>query len=414
MDKAVPIAALVVLALMATIAIFALLRHKSRLRTAAALQEHERERLKAQIESLRASTAVPKTAAWNGYRRFRVLAKNRESDSIASFLLMPIDEKPLPAFLPGQFLTFELDTPGSSEPIVRCYSLSDSPNPNFYRVTIKRITPPRSDGPSGSNYFHDYVSAGSILKVRAPAGAFVLDPADDRPVVLLAGGVGLTPVLSMLLAICDQPAIQGRDVWFFYGVRDGSEQVMKRDLQDLAKANSWLKLHVCYSAPLMTDREGIDYHQKGRVTVELLKRLLPSSNYAYYICGPPPFMNSLITDLKAWGVPDKDVHYEAFGQQSSEEAGGATMRRMQVRSSKVKFARSGKEASHPSDKPLITVAKKCGAKITWGCCAGDCGMCKTLVQSGEVIYAKEPSFHREAGYCLPCVGIPKGDVVLEA
>jgi hypothetical protein len=232
--------------------------------------------------------------------------------------------------------------------------------------------------------------------------------------VFLSSGVGLTPVLSMLQSMCDTPIEQERDVWFFFGVRDGSEHIMKRVLQELAKSNPWIKLHICYSQPRPTDQAGVDYHHKARVNVDVLKEVLPSNNYAYYICGPPKMMSDMIAGLKGWGVPDKDVYYEAFGSDSAKSASDVTIKAPTGRTVKVKFALSDKEESYAADKPLVTLAEKCKAKIQWGCRAGNCGMCKTLVQSGEVTYAKPPAATPESGYCLPCVGIAKTDLVLEA
>jgi ferredoxin-NADP reductase len=412
MDNVIHFTALAILVLIAGLVVFICVRQMSLMKLTVAFQQQERSRLKAQIEAFGAGAAVQKTSAWNGTRQFRVISRTKECSDIASFFLKPIDEKPLPPFQPGQFLTFELNAPGTNETFVRCYSLSDSHNPDFYRVTIKRVSPPQRE-PSSSNYFHDHVSVGTVLKIRAPGATFVRDPRDTRPSVFLSSGVGLTPLLSMLQSMCDNPIEQEREVWFFFGVRDGSEHIMKRVLQELAKNNPWLKLNICYSQPRPTDQLGTDYQHKSRVSVELLKEVLPSSNFAFYICGPPQMMSGMIAGLKAWGVPDKDVLYEAFGSDSANEANNVTVKK-QSRTVKVKFALSDKEEAYAVDKPLLTLAEKCKAKISWGCKAGNCGMCKTLVQSGEVTYAKPPAATPDPGYCLPCVGIAKTDLVLEA
>ncbi len=169
-----------------------------------------------------APTAV---AAWPGYRSFHVERKVPEDSAgqVCSFYLVPEDGKPLPPFLPGQFLTFQLDIPapaGGTQTVVRCYSLSDAPQPNRYRISVKRAPSPiGSAHPPGasSNYFHDLVEVGSTLKVRAPGGHFHIDRS-DAPVVLIGGGVGITPMLSMLnWCLTAQP---GREVWLFYGVRN--------------------------------------------------------------------------------------------------------------------------------------------------------------------------------------------------
>ena len=141
---------------------------------------------------------------------FRTLVVDRkvpESETITSFYLVPEDEKPLASFLPGQFLPLKLDIPGQWKPVLRTYSLSDSPNKDYYRLTIKKELAPhdRPDVYPGvtSNYFHDQVEPGSQLLTKSPRGRFSLDPHADTGVVLLSAGVGLTPLVSMANSIVD-------------------------------------------------------------------------------------------------------------------------------------------------------------------------------------------------------------------
>ena len=143
---------------------------------------------------------------WNGSRKFEIYRKQREVEGVHSFYLAPHDGKNLPPFLPGQFLTFELKIPEQTKSVIRCYSLSDSPNADYYRVTIKKIPPPPDD-PDGkpglsSSHFNDVLQQGDILDVKAAAGQFHLAPHRDLPIVLIGGGIGITPVLSMLNALC--------------------------------------------------------------------------------------------------------------------------------------------------------------------------------------------------------------------
>jgi ferredoxin-NADP reductase len=136
-----------------------------------------------------AAAAARSDAAWPGWRAFRVARREFEdpAQSQCSFYLQPVDGQPLPAFKPGQFLTFSLDVPGvdsegraTTRSVTRCYSLSDRPDPAHYRVTIKRVPAPadRPDLAPGvsSNHFHDRVQAGDVLRVKAPSGHFFIDP----------------------------------------------------------------------------------------------------------------------------------------------------------------------------------------------------------------------------------------------
>ena len=159
-----------------------------------------------------AITPYDSTAAWAGWREFRVARRvyDDAQQSQCSFYLEPVDGIPLPAFKPGQFLTFQLDTP--SQTLTRCYSLSDRPLAKQYRVTIKRLSAPLNLPAVlpglASNHFHQAVKLGDILKVRAPAGAFFVDPDPSHDIVLIAGGIGITPMLSMLRWCTDERGIR--------------------------------------------------------------------------------------------------------------------------------------------------------------------------------------------------------------
>ncbi|MEI8325226.1 MAG: 2Fe-2S iron-sulfur cluster-binding protein, partial [Betaproteobacteria bacterium] len=377
--------------------------------------------------------AAPSTAAapaWAGYRSFRVERKVLEDTSaqVCSFYLVPEDGKPLTPFLPGQFLTFALDVPTAtlgSQAVIRCYSLSDAPQANSYRICVKRVPAPAgSCAPVGvsSNHFHDHVEVGSRLQVRAPAGHFYL-ARGDAPVVLIGGGIGITPMLSMLnWSLTQQP---GRAVWLFYGVRHGCELLMQTHLQTLASQHPNLHLHLCLSDPQADDlghqRSGpVQYHH-GRVDVTLLRRLLPLHPYQFFTCGPNPMLQSLVPALEDWGVPDGRIHFEAFGPASirrkkSASAPGATaLDDSKADGVLVTFAKSGQQLSwRPGMGSLLDLAQANGIVVRCGCRAGGCGSCQTSIRSGEVAYLQEPDFDPELGSCLLCVCTPKTAVTLEA
>src|SRR5580658_3866740 len=200
-----------------------------------------RERLRQEIKAakLRCQEAEQLKLTWNGCRKFGVVKKVVECEDVASFYLAPHDKRPLPAFKPGQYITFQLSLPGQSKPVVRCYSLSDSHRPDCFRVTIKKALPPPdvADGKPGlaSSYFYDTVREGDILDVKAPNGHFFMDMAEARPAVLISGGVGITPMVSMLNAIIDSGA--KTEVWFFFGARSGTDHIFKEHLQQAAAQN---------------------------------------------------------------------------------------------------------------------------------------------------------------------------------
>ena len=363
-------------------------------------------------------------SSWPGFRKFKVQQKVQESADVCSFYLSPHDGKPLPFFKPGQYLTFDLNEKGiardADKNVVRCYSLSDSPGHNYYyRITVKRVPPPRDrpDLPPGmaSSYFHDKVEEGSILDVKAPAGNFFLDQTVQAPVVLIGGGIGITPVLSMLNTIASSGS--KRETWFFLGVRNRKDHIFKEHLEKIALEYKNIHVRVCYSDPEEDDVEGRDYHHAERVSVDLFKRVLPSSNYDYYICGPGPMMTSLTEGLTVWSVPKEKVHFEAFGPASVKKPRSAAGLPSDEKTEKIEleFAKNDKTFTwDPSIGSLLDFALENGIMINSGCRAGNCGTCLTAILSGEVTYIQEPGSMPEEGSCLTCVSVPKGDLTLDA
>ncbi|HTL18240.1 MAG TPA: iron-sulfur cluster-binding domain-containing protein, partial [Patescibacteria group bacterium] len=181
--------------------------------------------------------------------------------------------------------------------------------------------------------------------------------------------------------------------------------------------NENIRLHVCYSRPASNEVKGRDYQHEGRVSIELLKELLPSNNFEYYLCGNGAFMKSITEGLQAWGVPEKDIYFEAFGPATVKKKVAQPTSSETVHMSKmqVTFGRSGKTIRwEPSLGNLLDFAREQGVRIDSGCCAGSCGSCLVAIRSGAVEYLKPPDAEPEAGACLTCICRPKGDVVLDA
>ena len=276
------------------------------------------------------------------------------------------------------------------------------------------------DVPPGlsSNHFHNNVNEGDIIDIKAPGGHFFMDTTKQTPVVLIGGGIGLTPVLSMLNQIVESGS--KRETWFFYGVRDSNEHVMKEHLEQIARENENVRLCICYSRPKDTDVEGKDYQYAERVSVDLFKRILPSNNYDFYMCGPPPMMNTVVPDLEAWGVPEKHVHFEAFGpatvkKTKTKENKEATEASSASAGVQITFAKSGKTLDwDPDIGSILDFAEENDIDIDFGCRAGNCGTCITAIKDGEVDYLNEPGAEPEAGSCLACISVPKGNLSIDA
>lgn len=377
--------------------------------------------------SERAVAPVAKTdAAWSGWREFRVVRREHEDPARTqcSFYLQPLDARALPAFKPGQFLTFSLDVPDGesngtarTRAITRCYSLSDRPDPAHYRVTIKRVPPP-ADHPEfepglSSNHFHDRVQVGDVLRVKAPSGHFFIDPDPAVPAVLIAGGIGVTPMMSMLRwCLAQQPQ---RTLYFYYGLRNSTEHAFKSLLEELAAAHPPLRLNVVYSRPDAADQAGRDYQHRGHVDVELLRRTLPHGRHQFYVCGPPAMMQTLVPALAEWGVPLADLRYEAFGPASVKLPGAASASASIAAGVEVQFRRSGRTLTWDGrDASLLEFAERHGVAVESGCRSGGCGSCETRLLEGSVQYEHAPDHDIAAGHCLLCVGRPAAALVLEA
>ena len=377
-----------------------------------------RQRVDAARSPLKTRSRVP---AWQGYRQFRVERKTLENRAgVCSLALVPCDGQPLATFDPGQYLTFRFSIPGLSKPVVRCYSLSDchAERTTYYRVTVKKLTAPQDDRnvPPGvaSTYVYDHVKEGDTLEVKAPAGNFVLDQTDDVPVVLISGGIGITPLLSMLNAII--AAGSKRKTWFYYGVRDGTEHIMREHLDRLRREFSNMHIRICYSAPREADRKGLDYDFAGRITLDLIRREAPWRDAVFYVCGPSSMMTSMIQGLLAWGVPKARVRSEAFGPASvrinRRVFGAAPISQGAIH---INFTKSAKRIPwNPKAGNLLEFAHENGVEIDSGCRAGSCGTCAVTVKAGEVVYLQDPDVECELGTCLACIAAPGTELTIEA
>ncbi len=370
----------------------------------------------------RSSTeAASSDLIWEGFKEFIVQRREVEdgNNTVCSFYLVPADGKPLAAFRPGQFLTFKLQVEdrrtNKLKSVVRCYSLSDAPRSDYYRISIKRIPAPtdQPDVPAGvsSSFFHDHVQEGSRLLVKAPSGHFHLIEEEPLPIVLIGGGIGITPMLSILNTALENGT--NREIWLYYGVRNGGEHIMKQHLQTLAKTHDNFHLHVCYSAANEDDVESVDYQHNSRVTIALLRTTLKLMHYQFYVCGSKPLMESLVPGLEDWGVDSDDIYYESFGPATlikHEKAASTTTQPVTVT-----FSRSGKSILwDPAAISLLEFAEANDIEVESGCRAGSCGSCQTAVKAGEVDYNQEPDTDVMQGHCLLCISTPKSDLTLDA
>jgi hypothetical protein len=365
------------------------------------------------------------SAGWDGYKPFRVVRRVNENlaGDICSFYLQPGEPMTLPEFRPGQYLTFKFDLPsaeGSDErTVTRCYTLSDRPRQDYYRISVKRVgaSSAQSAVPPGvaSNHLHDQVEVGDLLMVKAPSGSFHLTDESDLPLVLIAGGIGITPMLSIINTLMEQES--EREIWLFYGVRNGREAVMHTQLKRLSQTRPNFHLHLCYSRPDEIDRLGIDYQHAGHVEMALLRDELKLGRYLYYICGPAAMMESMVPGLEALGVPSSDIHYEAFGPSTVAKPKQKAVRQEAPSDAQadlqVTFSKSGRSAQWTNGHDsLLSFIEAEGIAVDSACRSGICGSCQTRIEAGEVGYEQTPDAEVEEGHCLLCVSRPQSDLKL--
>lgn len=262
------------------------------------------------------------TGGWEGFREFIVKRKVTESDVITSLYLEPTDGKPIAEYQPGQYLTLRAQLPGEKYDHIRHYSLSDRPGKDYYRITVKREDAHNGNPPGlVSNYLHQRVSEGDRLQFSAPAGDFVIHPDSSRPVVLISGGVGLTPLISMLNTVAETQS--ERKVTFIHAALNGKVHAMKEHVAELAAQNPNIRSFVCYTTPTEEDRSAGNFDKEGYIDRQWLERVIPDTDAEFYFCGPIPFMKVIYRALLEMGVPEEQVHFEAFSPLSVlDENGG--------------------------------------------------------------------------------------------
>ena len=247
------------------------------------------------------SAAAP--GGWRGARPFQVARKVIESDEIVSLYLQPTDGGPVMAFRPGQYIGLKLTVDGQE--VRRNYSLSAPPNGSTYRISVKR-----ESGGLVSNFLHDAVGTGATIDLFPPAGDFVLQPG-SRPLLLISGGVGITPTLPMLHAAHEQ----NRPVTFLHFARSGRVHAFRDWVDDLVARHAQARRFYCYE-----ENGAAPADAYGRASPELLARCLPSArDVDAYFVGPPAFMGAIKRMLGELGVPAGQMHWEFFGPAAALE-----------------------------------------------------------------------------------------------
>ncbi len=327
-----------------------------------------------------------------GWRRLRVAHRVAETDAILSLHLTAADGLPLARFRPGQFLTFRLKgTDGRATP--RNYSLTSDPaNGAHYRISVRR-----HEGGFGSGLMWA-MEEGAELEATEPKGRFFLNEASQRPVILLAAGIGITPLMAMAQAL----AHTARPTWLIHACRDEGSQPFAQELAALAARAPHLRITL---VPSRTE---------GRITAATLQRLLPIGDYEAYLCGPAGFMEAMTQVLVGLGVREERIASESFG---GAKAPSVAAEKPAVEPASdgilVTFARSGRTARwNGGERTLLDFAEAQGLTPAFSCRNGICGTCLCGAE-GEIRYVDEPLEEPGPGKALLCCAAPVGPVTLD-
>jgi ferredoxin-NADP reductase/MOSC domain-containing protein YiiM len=352
--------------------------------------------------------------AWPGFRGLRISRKQQECDSVISLELVPNDDRSLAMALPGQFVVARLRPQPNDPPLLRSYSLSGPPSAERYRLGIKK-----ENHGAASDYLFTDAKVGDLLEVSAPRGSFVLQT-DERPVVFISAGIGVTPLLAMLHALAAKPS--ARPVWWIYGARNGNEHPFAQEVRQLIQSLPHCRSHVQYSHPRIGDKQGVHFDAPGHISVSLLQQLGVGLNADFYLCGPGSFMRDFAAGLANWGVAPERVATEIFGPGESCAPGQLQVSRHSPHSPpglpgpgpRVSFARSGLQVSwDPKFKNLLELAEACDVAVQWSCRIGVCHSCESALIAGAVRYDPQPLDPPAGGNVLLCCSCPREDIVLD-
>ena len=363
------------------------------------------------------AVSAPATPAWPGFRPLTVTAVKRESTTIVSLTLRPVNGGPVSdrSFSPGQYLSVRLPAAGPDKPaVIRSYSLSAADGARGYRISVKQ----EPDG-VGSTFIHRHVRVGDTIDVAAPRGSFTLREG-ERPVVLISGGVGATPVLAMLHALVT--ATTTRDVWWLHGARSAREHAFGTEVDELLAALPHAHRIVSFSRPDPGEAPGGDFDAVGRLSIDTISGAGIPADADYYLCGPEGFMRSLSAALIARGTPPEHVATEIFGTGPVIAVPGLATDRPAPHAPTgpagdgppVTFSRSSLTVAwDPSYGNLLELAEACDVPVSFGCRNGVCHNCESGLLDGSITYVTEPLEAPGPERVLVCCAQPAAPITLE-
>lgn len=359
--------------------------------------------------------AVAAHPAEPGFRPLTVTATKRESADVLSLTLQRSDGHPLPTALPGQYVVLRLPRAGGGAWFYRSYSLSGELSDERYRISVK-LEP---QGAAGT-YLHEQIKAGDTIDVSSPRGTFVLQT-DDRPIVLLSAGIGVTPVLAMLHSLA--AAGSARPIWWIHSARDRQHHPFIDEVRGLLSAFPQIRRLICYSRPDSNDKLGVDFDVIGHLSQAVLEQAAVPREAEVYLCGPNRFMADMKELLAGMGLDAQKLHSEIFNGGESLTPGvvGAASRAPHPLKDDagtgplVSFARSGVAAHWDPAlyQNILELAEACDVPVRWSCRTGVCHNCESGLVSGKITYEPEPLDQPAQGNLLICCSKPVEDLVVD-
>lgn len=351
--------------------------------------------------------SLPNTpSSRSDWRPFRIARIAEESAVIKSFYLEPVDGAGVAPHRAGQHLPIRLPQPGGEPALLRTYTVSVAPSAPQLRISVRKLG-------QGSSYLHDAIKVGDVIDCRAPDGSFIIDTAPAHPVVMIAAGVGITPILAMISHLVDESERTGalRPIIFFYAARSKSERGFDAELARLTERAGG-KLTIIRLLQNIDDAViGADYEEQGVLSADVLEKHLGFQIYDFYMCGPPGFMQAVYDTLTGHGVADHRIFAEAFGPASlKRQILTPALEPVAAASSvpvDVVFNAMGDTGTWaPGAGSLLEFAEASGLKPEFGCRVGACGACKTPLIAGAVAYFRETSAEHASDEVLICSAVP--------
>lgn len=355
-----------------------------------------------------ANSPPPLTSNWRGQLRVGSIIK--ETPNVKTFRLLPSsDDRFLPfTFVPGQFLNVAFWIGGAR--MNRSYSISSSPNQREYvDLTIRRE--PRG---AVSRHIVDLLKVGDTIEAGGPVGKFTFVGTEADSIVLISGGVGITPMVSISRYLTEQS--WPGDIFFIYACRTPADYILADAIAALERENP--KLHV---AVTMTRPEGTDWKgPRGHLTKEFLTQTVPDlTSRRIHLCGPIPMMDATKALLAEMGVPPDQLKTEAFGTPKPSPAAAGTTAKTTAEATGplVTFSKNNKSSKMHTDQTVLELSEELGIGIEFSCRVGTCGVCKVKMTSGEVDQEVQDALDADDktnGIILACQAKPKGDITVEA